>query len=335
MPTMNYKDIMGDLKNKVYYPVYFLMGEESYFIDNIADYIEENVLDENEKEFNFTHLYGKDTDEATIISYAKRYPMMANHHVVLVKEAQELKSLDLLSSYVENPQKSTLLVFLYKYKSIDKRTALAKKIQKHGVLFESKKLYENKIGEWIELYVKEHGFRIEPKALQMLADYLGTDLSKITNEVSKLFISLKKGSEINVKHIEENIGISKDFNVFELQKAIGSKNLYKAFQIAKYFEDNPKSNPLVMTLAILYGYFSKLLIYHQLTDKSRNNVAAALSTNPFFVDDYKNASRKYPIRKIIEVIGLLKEYDLKSKGVGNASFSDGQLLKELIYKILN
>ncbi len=335
MPSLSFDDIRKDLKNKVYYPVYFLSGEETFYIDVIADIIEKTVLDEAEKEFNYTQVYGKDTDIPTIISYAKRYPMMANHHVVMVKEAQNLDNIENLASYVENPQKSTLLVILYKYKTIDKRKAFAKTLQKSGVLMECKKLYDNEVPSWINDYVSKKGYSIDPGAVQMLANYLGTDLQKIVNEVGKLFINLPKGSQINVKHIEENIGISKDFNVFELQKALAAKNSFKAFQIAKYFEDNPKSNPNVMILSILFGYFSKLLIYHQLQDKSKNNVASALSVSPFFVDDYAKAANNFPISKLLDVISLLREYDLKSKGVGNVNVEDGQLLKELIYKILN
>ncbi len=310
------------------------MGEEPYFIDNIAKYIEQNVLSESEKDFNFTYLYGRDTDEQTIINYAKRYPMMANHHVVMVKEAHNLNNIENLAPYIENPQKTTLLVLLYKYKTVDKRKKFAKVLQQNGVLFESAKIYDNKITEWISEYVKSQGYRIEPKGLQVLGDYLGTDLSKIVNEVGKLFINISKGSEITVKDIEDNIGISKDYNVFELQKALGTKNSYKAFQIVKYFEDNPKSNPNVMILAILYTFFSKLLIFHQLKDKTRNNVAAELSINPFFVQDFSNAAKKYPITKLIDIFELLKEYDLKSKGVNNLNIIDAQLLKELVYKIL-
>jgi DNA polymerase III subunit delta len=335
MPLLSFDDIRKDLKNKVYYPVYLLSGEESFYIDVIAKIIEDTVLDEAEKEFNFTQVYGKDTDISTIVSYAKRYPMMANHHIVMVKEAQNLENIETLASYLANPQKSTLLVILYKYKTIDKRKAFAKSLQQIGVLFEGKKLYDNEVAPWITNYVKAKCYSIDPAAVQMLANYLGTDLSKIVNEVGKLFISLPKGSQITVKHIEENIGISKDFNVFELQKALASKNSFKAFQIAKYFEDNPKSNPNVMILAILYAYFSKILIYHQIKDRSKNNVASVLSVSPFFVDDYARAAQNYPIQKSIDIIALLKEYDLKSKGVGSVNVEDGQLLKELIYKILH
>ncbi|MFW5792948.1 MAG: DNA polymerase III subunit delta [Bacteroidota bacterium] len=335
MPLMKFDDIIKDLKNKVYHPVYFLMGEETYSIDVIADFIEDNVLDEAEKEFNFTMLYGKDVDMQTVISHAKRYPMMANHHVVIVKEAQNMNKIDELGSYLDNPQKSTILVILYKYKTVDKRTNFAKKLQKGGVLFESKKLYDNEIPKWITDYVKKQGYSIDPRAVQMLAEYLGADIGKIVNEVGKLFINTPKGSEITLKHIEENIGISKDYNVFELQKALGQKNSFKAFQIVKYFEDNPKSNPNAMILALLFSYFSKILIYHSLKDKSSKNVAAALSVNPFFVNDYITAAKKYPSAKVIDIISLIREYDLKSKGVGNINVSDGQLLKELIYKILN
>lgn len=332
---MKFEDIIKDLRNKVYHPVYFLMGDEPFFIDVIAKYIEENVLDESEKEFNFTQVYGKDTDVQTVISYAKRYPMMANHHVVIVKEAQALNNIEALESYIQNPQKSTLLVVLYKYKTVDKRKTFAKTLQKSGILFESKKLYDNEVPKWISDYVKRKGYAIDPRAVQMLAEYLGTDLAKIVNEVGKLFINLPKGEQITVKNIEDNIGISKDFNIFELQKALATKNSFKAFQIAKYFEENPKSNPMPMTIALLFSYFSKVLIYHSLKDKKPNSVAAALSVSPYFVNDYAVAAKSYSTAKLLDIISDIREYDMKSKGVGNISVPEGQLLKELIYKILN
>ena len=336
---MTYNQIINDLKNKIYYPVYMLTGEESYYIDEISDFIEDNILTEDEKEFNQTIVYGRDVDVNTIISYAKRFPMMANYQVVIVKEAQDLDKpkpkIEELVSYVENPLSSTILVINYKYKKLDGRKKLAKLIAKKGVLFESKKLYQDKVQSWITNYIQEKGLSITPKAGALLAEYLGTDLGKIVNEIGKLTINLPEGGEINDALIEKNIGISKDFNIFELQDALGRKDILKANQIANYFAANPKENPLVKTIIILYGYFVNILHYHRLKDKSRNNVASKLSIKPFFVKNFEVAARSYNIAKVVKIISYLREYDLKSKGVDNISATDGELLKELLYKILH
>lgn len=332
---MKFDQIITDLKNKNYQPLYLLAGEEAFFIDEISNYIEENVLDEGEKEFNQTVVYGKDTDVASIIGYAKRFPMMSNYQVVIVKEAQSIKNLDELIPYIEQPLKSTLLVICYKYKKIDKRKALVKKADKLGVFFESNKLYENKIPEWINQQLIKNNYTIQPKAAVILTEFLGTDLSKVSNEINKLMINLPTGSDISPSHIEENIGISKDFNVFELQSALGKKNIYKANQIINYFASNQKDNPLIKVVGILYSFFSKILIYHHLIDKNRNSAASALSVNPFFVQDYQIAARNYNADKLNRIISSLREYDLKSKGVNNASATDGELMKELIFKILH
>jgi len=312
-----------------------LSGEEAFFIDEISDYIEANVLNEGEKEFNQTILYGKETDVPTIVSVAKRFPMMSDHQVVIVKEAQELKNIEDLASYVKQPLNSTLLVLCYKYKKFDKRKTIAKTIAKAGVFFESAKLYENKIPEWINNQLKLKGYTIRPKAAQMLTEFLGTDLSKISNEIGKLEINLPKGTEITDIIIEENIGISKDYNVFELQKALGSKDVFKANQIVTYFAANQKDNPIPKVVGVLNNFFSKLLVYHATPDKSPSNIARALSIVPFFVTDYQKAAQKYPFQKLAQIISLLREYDLKSKGVNNSSTTDGELMKELVFKILN
>ena len=332
---MKFEQILNDLKNKIYYPIYFLGGEEAYYIDEISDYIEKNVLTDTEKEFNQSVIYGRDTDVATIVSNAKRFPMMANHQVVIIKEAQYVDKIEELLPYIENPLDSTLLIINYKYKKIDKRKTFFKRITKKGVLFESPKIYDNKIPAWITDYVRKLGYAITPKACIMLAEYLGTDLGKIVNEIGKLTLNVPVSAEINDVLIERNIGISKDFNIFELQNAIGKRDIFKANQIAGYFAANPKENPLIKTVTILYGYFSKLLIYQQLKDKSQNNAAAALSVHPFFVKDYQVAARNYNYAKLTRIISLLREYDLKSKGVNNISITDGELLKELLFKILH
>ena len=332
---MTFDQIIDKLKNKIYYPVYVLAGEEAYYIDEISDYIEKNVLTETEKVFNQTIIYGRDTSVPAIISAAKRYPMMANYQVVIIKEAQDVQKIEELDHYVENPLQSTLLVINYKYKKIDKRKTFSKLVEKKGVLFESKKLYDNQVPGWINNFAGQRGYRITPKATAMLSEYLGTDLSKIVNEISKLILNIPAKAEINENLVEQNIGISKDFNIFELQNAIGTRNIVKANQIANYFAASPKENPLVKTILMLFSYITKLLIYHQLTDKSRNNVASALSVSPLFVRDYEIAGRNYNQKKLAAIISLLREYDLKSKGVNNVSTTEGELLRELLFKILH
>lgn len=331
----DFENILSDLGNKIYYPVYFLFGEEPYFIDYISDFIEEHVLSEQEKEFNQTIVYGRDADAATVISYAKRYPMMSNYQVLILKEAQDQDDLEAFLPYMQNPVSSTILVICYKYGKIDKRKSLYKAMEKSGVILESALLYDNKIPDWIGNYVNARGFSISPKAAVLLAEFVGNELSKIVNELTKLFINLPPGSEITENLIERDIGISKDFNVFELQKALGRKDIYMANMIIQYFAANPKENPLVKVIPNLYSYFTKVLTYDYLTDKSRNNAAAALSVNPFFVQDYQTAAKNYPVHRLFDVISYLREYDLKAKGLDNASATDGELMKELIFKILH
>ena len=328
--------LVTDIKNGHIKPVYFLMGDEPYYIDKIADYIEATVLTEEEKGFNQVVLYGRDVSIDDIISNAKRYPMMAERQVIIVKEAQDLsRNIEDLVSYVENPQPSTMLVICYKYKTLDKRKKLSKIVAKTGLLFESKRLYDNQIGEWIRRVLAGKDYKIEPKATVMLGEYLGTDLSKISNELDKLMIILPKGSTITASHIEENIGISKDFNNFELRKAVGEKHIVKANQIIQYFGSNPKSNPLVVTISLLNSFFTQLLIFHGLSDKSKTNVSKALRINPFFVSDYQSAARNYPMRKVSNIISLLREADIKSKGVGAQNLPPEDILKELLFKIMH
>lgn len=332
---MKFNEILANLRKKVYQPVYFLMGDETYFIDEICDYIANNVLDESEKEFNQTVLYGKDTDVATIISVAKRYPLMGAHSVVIVKEAQHIRKIEDLESYVEQPLPSTILVICYKYKTLDKRKKFFKELAKKAILFESKKLYDNQIPDWIQNYLSKHNYSIHPKAAFLLSEYLGTDLGKITNELDKLMLIIKKDQEITSEIIEHNIGISKDFNNFELNIALGKRDVLKSNMIIKHFAANPKNNPLVVTIGVLFGFFQKTLIYHTLSDKSKNNVASNLKVNPFFVRDYELAAQNYSKGKLVKIISYLRDYDLKSKGVNNNSISEAELLKELIYKILH
>jgi len=332
---MNFEQIISDLKNKVYLPVYFLTGEEPYFIDVISDYIADNVLDEAEKGFNQTILYGRDIDIDGIISESKRFPMMANHQVVIIKEAQTIKNIENLAPYLEKPLKSTILVICYKYKKLDGRKKFTKDVAKNGVLFESKKLYENRVQGWITTYLEKEGYKITPPALVMLTEYLGTDLGTIANELEKLMVNIPKGTEIDADNVEANIGISKEFNRFELQKALGTKNVVKANQIINYFASNPNSNPVVLTISSLFSYFSKLVLYHRLPDKSRNNVASILKINPYFVGEYETAARNYHPDQLTTVIENLRVYDMRSKGVENATTSGNELVKELVYKILH
>jgi DNA polymerase-3 subunit delta len=328
------KTIINDIKNGNLKPIYFLMGEEPYYIDGISKYIEENVLSEAEKGFNQMVLYGRDVSVEDIIGHAKRYPMMAEKQVIIVKEAQDLsRTIENLLPYAENPQPTTVLVFCYKYKTLDKRKKLAKVVDKIGVLFESKKLYENQIPDWIKRVLAGKGYTITPKGAQMLVEFLGNDLSKVNNELEKLQLILKPGEQITPQIIEENIGISKDFNNFELQNAIGERDIKKAFAIIQYFSQNPKNNPLVVTVALLYGFFSRVLKYHALTNKG--DAAKVLGVSPYFVKDYQTAARKYPMKKVSAIIAAIREVDMKSKGVGAANLPQGDLLKELLVEIFN
>lgn len=328
--------IVNDIKSGNIKPIYFLMGEEPYYIDKLSDYIEKNVLSEDEKGFNQTVLYGRDVSIEDIISTAKRYPMMAERQVVIVKEAQDLtRTIDKLESYAEKPMPSTVLVFCYKYKTLDKRKKMTKMLDKVGVVYESKKLYENQVGDWIKRVLSGKSYSIEPKANAMLVEFLGTDLSKINNELEKLQIILSKGSMITAKHIEENIGFSKDFNVFELRKAIGERNQLKAYTIADNFAQNPKDNPIIMTTSLVFGFFVQLLKYHGLKDRNPKNVAAVLSVNPFFLKEYDVALKNYPMKKVSQIVAALRDIDVKSKGVGANALSQSDLLREMLYKIFN
>jgi len=332
----SYEEIISDLKKRIFKPVYFLAGEEPYYIDLITEYIEQNVLTEAEKPFNQLILYGEETTILSIIETSRRFPMMASHQVVIVKEAQSLKKIEDLIVYLEKPLRSTILVFNYKYKVIDKRTKLYKALETHAEYFESARLRDYQVPAWIERYLMTQGIRTDPQASAMLTEYLGTDLHKIVNELNKLIITLPAGKPlITASLIEKNIGISKDYNNFELQKAIGEKNVLKANMIVKYFTGNPKDNPITLTIASLFSYFTKLLTYHYLPDKSKNNVAAALKINPYFVRDFEMSASKYNVSKTVHVISLLRTYDMKSKGYGDLSSEPGDLLKELVYKILH
>lgn len=329
------KQIVADIKKGDIKPIYFLMGEEPYYIDRISDYIAENVLTEEERGFNQMLIYGRDTSIDEIVSNAKRYPMMAERQVVIVKEAQDLsRTIDNLLDYAKNPQPTTVLVVCYKYKKLAKNKKLYKAIDKTGEIFEFKRLYENQIGDWIMKTMKGRGYSVSPKAAQMLVEFLGTDLGKIDNELQKLQLICPEGTSISPETIEENIGISKDFNNFELRKAIGDRDSLKAHRIANYFAQNPKDNPIIITNSLLFAFFSQLLQYHGLKDKSKASVAKQLRVNPYFVKDYEIGARNYPMKKVSRAISLIQETDVKSKGVGAANVPEGDLLKELLVKIM-
>ncbi|MGW1455176.1 DNA polymerase III subunit delta [Salegentibacter agarivorans] len=330
------KEIVNNIQKGSVSPLYFLMGEEPYYIDRISDFIAQNLLAEEEKGFNQIIMYGRDTNIDEIVSNAKRYPMMAERQVIIVKEAQDLsRSIEKLVDYAENPQPTTTLVFCYKYKSLDKRKKLSKVLKKSGILFESKRLYENQVADWIMKTLRAKNYTISPKAAQMLVEFLGIDLGKIDNELNKLQLITPEGTQITPELIEQNIGISKDFNNFELRKAIGMRDSLKAHRIVNYFAQNPKDNPMVVTISLLFSYFSQIMQYHGLPDKSKANVAKQLKVHPYFVGDYIAAAKNYPMKKVSQVIGLLHESDVKGKGVGAVNISHGDLLKELMVKILN
>ena len=340
---MTAADIIKDIKNRKYKPVYLLHGDEPYFIDEVSDYVENHLLPDAEKGFNQTVLYGKDTDVMTVLNASKRYPMMADYQVVLIKEAQDMKwgsesddkkSINPLLSYLENPLPSTILVFCYKYGKFDKRKKTYKAIEKSGLVFESTPLYDSKIPGWVESYLTGKGYKVNQQASLMLAEYLGNDLSKIANELDKLILNVAQGQEITLKHIQDNIGISKEYNVFELQAALGKKDAYKVNQIINYFEANPKANPIVLVLGNLNNFFTKVLVYHYVKDKTPQNLARELSVNPYFIKDYEQAARSYNYGKTMQIIHYLREYDLKSKGV-ESNTDHGGLMKELMFKILH
>lgn len=337
MAIATFDNILSSLKKKEYHPVYFLSGDEPYYIDKISQYIQDNVLNETEKTFNLTVLYGKDAEIHNIIDSAKRFPMMASHQVVIVKEAQELKKFEDLAHYVEQPLKSTLLVICYKYKSLDKRKKIAKTLQKNGVYLESKKLYDDKLPGWISTYLSAKKYSIKPKAAALLAEFLGSDLSKISNELEKLIITLDENERtISPEHVEKNIGISKDYNIYEFQNALGKKNILKANRIINYFAENQKENHITRIISSLYFFYSKILIYYWIKDKSRENVFKTLKIGSiYFVDQYVEAAGNYSPNKVIKVIEILREYEMKSKGFEGNSQAAGELLKEMTFKILH
>lgn len=333
---MTYAELLKSLKARKFAPLYLLHGDESYYIDLLADYMEKNILSDAEKGFNQTVFYGKETDMSTIVNAAKRYPMMSDYQLIMVKEAQTIRKWDDLIAYAEHPLTSTILVFCHKYGSLDKRLKVSKTIAKNGQVLESKKLYDDKVPGWISEYLSEKGYRTDPKTAVLISEYLGNNLEKIANELDKLIINYPAGTSIGAAEVAEHIGISKDFNVFELTDALGQRETVKAYRIINYFAANPKDNPHVVVMGALAGYFTKLLIYHSLKDRSRQQVASALKVNPYFVSRYQEAAQNYPPAKVAGVISLLRNYDLRLKGVDNTgNTGSAELLKELIFQVLN
>ncbi len=335
---MKFEEIIERIRKGVFVPIYFLYGDEPYFIDKISETIQKHALKDEERGFNETILYGKDTDVVNLIHASRRYPMGAPRQLIVLREAQHLDKMEMLENYINTPLISTILVISYKYKTLDKRTKIYQALnnQKNALLFESKKLYDNQLGTWTTGYLKEKGLTIEPKALVLLTEFLGNDLEKVVLSIDKLVVAMGTGQTlITVDHVVKNIGISKEYNPFELQTALATKDVIKANQIVKAFSSNPKDYPLPVITTVLFGYFSKLLIYHYLADKSKGAVASALKINPFFVNQYQEGARRFSGVKTAQVISLLREYDMKGKGFGNSSATSGDLLKELVYKILH
>ena len=333
---MDYNSILQDIKAKKFQKIYFLHGEEAYYIDKITDAIIENALEEHERDFNQTIVYGKDSEPISTISEAKAYPMMAERRLVVIREAQDLKDkVEELLPYLENPSEQTIFVLNYKYKNYDSRKKAIKAAKKNGLVFKSDKISDYKLPDWINSYVKSRGYGISSKACLLLADFLGGDLSKITNELDKLEILVEKGTTINEVHIEENIGISKDYNVFELSNAIGMRDVLKANKIADYFEHNPKAGPMMVIVASLFTLHSQMMKVHFSANKSKDAIAKSLKMHPFVAGKMISAAKIYNPKKIAVNIAILHEYDLKSKGVNNPSTSGGQLLKEMIYKLMH
>lgn len=338
LEALTAEQLLTDLRKKNFHPVYFLYGTESYFIDEITQFFEQKVLSESEKAFNQMVLYGKDADYQAVVDNARRYPMMAQHQLVILKEAQEMKSLVNLIGYVEKPTPTTILVICHKHKRFNINTKFGKMLKAKAVVFQSKPLYDNQVPDWISKYLRKRKLQIHPEAAELLAEYLGTDLSKVVNELEKLRLNLAAETRINSKHIEDNIGISKDYNVFELQKALSQKDVLKSNRIVQYFAANPKKNSLPAVLSSLYNYFSKIYMLHFLKQKPDADLLSALGLrSPFFLKEYRAAARSFPLAETEKVLSLLKEFDLKSKGVdyNSTGKADGELLKELVWKILH
>ncbi|MAW31478.1 MAG: DNA polymerase III subunit delta [Flavobacteriales bacterium] len=332
---MNYKDILADITDKKTSPIYFLVGEEPYYIDKLCNEFSNKLIKKEERDFNQVVFYGKDTNIEEIILECKQFPFGAEKRLVIIKEAQSLKNIELLDSYFDNPQLTTVLVIAYKKKSIDKRKKFGKNLNKKTIVFESSKIYDNQIPTWILNYLNKKEFKIENNAIAILTEHIGANLSKIANELEKLMLVVPKNKKISNQDIELHIGISKDFNIFELQNEIGKRNIYKTNQIIQFFSKNTKNYHIVSIIGSLFSFFQKLLTYHFTENKSKSNIASVLQINPYFINQYEKGANNYSKKQIFKIIEYLKEYDLKSKGVMNKSFTQNHLLQELIFKILH
>ena len=330
---MEYQDIIKEWKQKKYKPLYWLEGEEDFFIDQVSNYAEHHLLDEAEKGFNLTILYGKETDWSTVINACRRYPMFAERQVVVLKEAQSMKDILKLETYIDNPLASTIFVVAHKQGKIDGRSKLAKLIKEKGVLLSTKKMYDNQLPAWVEAYVSGLGRAISQKAGILLVDHIGNDLSRMANEIDKLLVNLPPDKKIDENDIEKYVGISKEYNVFELQNALGQKDIGKVMRIIRYFAANPKAGPIQMVLPALYNFFSKMNMVFGVKGGEKE-IAAALGVHPFFVKDYVNAARQYGVEGTEKAILLLHAYNLRSIGINDSGVEDGELMKELVYKLM-
>ncbi len=326
--------IISDWKKGNYKPVYWLEGEEEYFIDKVMKYAESNILKESETGFNLSVFYGKDADWVSVINSCRRYPMFAERQVVLLKEAQQMRDIEKLEAYIENPLTSTVFVVSYKEKKVDGRTRLAKILKEKGVVLTTKKLYDNQLPEWTEELVESKELNISQKALMLLVDHIGNDLSRIENEIDKIVINLGKRKNITETDVEQYVGVSKDFNVFELQAALATKNLSKAIQIIQYFEANPKAAPIQLILPSLYTYFSKVFMIYGLNTRDEKTIAASLGINPFFIKDYLRTTNVYSYADVEKLLLLLSDYNLKSIGINSSGTPDASLLKEMVVKMI-
>lgn len=329
-----FQQIMSELKKGNYRPVYLLQGEEPYFIDVVSDYIIEHALDEFEKSFNLNILYGRDVNAATLIEYLRRLPMMGSRQVVVLREAQYMHTFKDLEVYLENPVSSTIFVINYKGKKVARNTRIYKHIAKHGAAMTTKQVYDNHMPAWIQGYLSGKGIKITPKASALLVEFLGNDLSKVVHGIDKIFVNNEDIKNITEKEVEEHIGISKDYNAFELGNSLMFRDAPKAFRIIRYFGNNPKAGPMPLVIASLYMIFSKLLLFHRYRPTGKE-VASVLKVNPIFVKDYERGARQYNTTQLQMAIDIIAQYDLRAKGVNSADNSDGPLLQEMVYKILN
>lgn len=332
--------LLKEIAEKKFRPIYLLHGDEPFFIDTIAEALEASVVPEENKGFCQFVLYGPDHQVGNVIQHARSYPFMSERQLVLVKEAQKLGGIDkeegqkLLDNYAQQPLSSTVLVLVYRG-NVDERTALAKTVGKNGALLKSKKMYDNKLPDWVSSYCREKQVKISPKAIQMIVDHIGNDLKRIHGEIKKVLVNLAPGEAIDADQVEQYIGISKEYNVFELQKALFSKDVRKATRIADYFAKHTKDTPVIMIIPILYSYFTKILLAHASADKSDQALAAVLKVNPFFVKDYKSAMGNYSVPKLVNIIHYLREADSRIKGIEVGSLTDGGILRDLVFKILH